>query len=115
MLYFFHGSDRDKAREALNKKVEKETKGAQTVRITDAHTLPDVQVALAGPGMFGGKRVVVFDSVVGGANEEMSQTLLGSLEIMRDSDEQFFLLEGALDAATRKQVEKYAEKSEKFD
>ncbi len=76
-------------------------------------------MALQGPGMFGppagGARVVVFDSILGGENEEMRAALLDALKYLRDSSEQFFILEGALDAATRKQVEKYAEKSEKFD
>src|ERR1043166_3235415 len=119
MLLLFYGSDRDKARMALNKALEKAVKRADIVRITDAHAAADLEAALQGPGMFGppagGARVAVFDSILGGANEEMRQKLLDSLEQLRDSDERFFLLEGALDAATRKQVEKYAEKSEKFD
>lgn len=115
MLYFFFGSDRDKARSAMNKAVEKAAKRADVVRITDAHALADLQTALSGPGMFSSERVVVFDSIVGGTNEDMREHLLRSLEAMRDSEEQFFVLEGALDAATRKQIEKYAEKSEKFD
>jgi hypothetical protein len=119
MLYFFHGSDRDKARIALNKAFEKATKEADVLRITDAHALADLSAALQGPGMFappaGGARVVVFDSVLGGANEEMRSKLLDALPMMGKSDEHFYVLEGALDAATRKQVEKYAEKSEKYD
>jgi hypothetical protein len=115
MLYFFHGADRDKARVALNKALEKSVKQADVLRITDAHTIADLQMALQGPGMFAKARVVVFDSIVGGANEEMSTKLLDALKMMRDSDELFYILEGALDAATRKQIEKYAEESEKFD
>ena len=65
--------------------------------------------------MFGKARVVVFDSILGGENEEMRMKLFDSLEELRDAKEYFYILEGALDAVTRKQVEKYAEKSEKFD
>lgn len=115
MLHFFYGSDRDKARVALNKAVPPPAKKGSTVRITDAHALADLQTALQGPGMFGGERVVIFDSILGGENEEMRQALLSALELMSESREQFFMLEGALDAATRKQVEKCADKSEKFD
>ncbi len=118
MLYFFHGSDRDKARDALSKALEKSSKKADIVRITDAHTPADLQAVLQGPGMFapvGKGRVVVLDSIIGGANEEMRQTLIDALKMMKESDEEFFVLEGALDAATRKQIEKFAEKSEKFD
>jgi hypothetical protein len=115
MLFLFYGSDRDKARSALNAALEKTVKQADILRITDAHSAADLTMALQGPGMFARARVVVFDSILGGANEEMRQKLIDALEMMRDSDEYFYMLEGALDAATRKQVEKYAEKSEKFD
>lgn len=115
MFYFFHGSDRDKARTALNKALEKAVKQADVLRITDAHSVADLQSALQGPGMFAKARVVVLDSVLGGDNEEMRANLIGGLENLRDSEEYFYILEGALDAATRKQIEKYAEKSEKFD
>jgi hypothetical protein len=115
MLYLFYGSDKDKARSALSRALEKAVRQAEILRITDAHTLADLSSALQGPGMFSKGRVVVFDSVLGGENEEMSAKLFDSLEEMRDSKEIFYMLEGALDAATRKQVEKYAEESEKFD
>lgn len=115
MLYFFYGSDRDKARMALNKALEKAIKQAEILRITDAHSVADLESALSGPGMFAQAHVVVFDSVLGADKEDMRARLLMELEHLRDSKEHFYILEGALDAATRKQVEKYAEKSEKFD
>ena len=111
MLYFVYGSDRQKARAALDKQLKKEA----VLRITDAHSIGDLSMALQGPGMFDEKRAVVFDGILGGENEEMGRVFIDSLKHMRDSQETFFVLEGALDAATRKQVEKYAEKSEKFD
>lgn len=65
--------------------------------------------------MFGGKRIVILDSISAGVNEEMRATLLASLPMLKDSEEQFFIIEGSLEAATKKQIEKYAEESEKFD
>lgn len=115
MLYFFCGGDREKARAALNKAVEKAAKKCAVLRISDAHTLADVQSAMAGPGMFATSQVVVFDGILGGENEEMRQFFIEGLKHMRDSAEIFFVLEGVLDAATRKQVEKYAETTEKFE
>ncbi|MBI5470294.1 hypothetical protein HY968_03170 [Candidatus Kaiserbacteria bacterium] len=115
MLNFFHGSDREKARETLNTALTKTSKKKQIVRITDAHTIADLQTTLQGPGMFAEARVIVLDGIVGGENDEMRTMIFDSLQTVRDSDEVFFMLEGALDAATRKQIEKYAEKSEKFD
>lgn len=115
MLFLFHGTDRDKARGALTKALEKVSKGIDVVRITDAHTAADLSAVLAGPGMFGTARVVVLDSILSGANEDMRSALLGALKMMKESDEKYFVLDGALDAATRKQIEKFAETSEKFD
>lgn len=113
MLYVFFGTDRDKARSALSVALSKQ-KG-DVLRITDAHTLGDVDMALRGPGMFGVARVVVFDSVIAGANADMSERLRTALPEIAKSKEPFFILEGALDAATKKELGKYAEKMEQFD
>ena len=99
----------------MNAAVIKAAKKQAVLRITDAHSRADVLSALQGPGMFSEARVVVFDSILSGENEDARVVFLDALKHMRDSKETFFILEGALDAATRKQVEKYAEKSEKFD
>lgn len=115
MLYLFYGSDRDKVRVALQKALDKSTKGEEVVRITDAHTKSDLESVLAGPGMFGGKRLIVLDSILSAAGDDMRERLLESFAYLKNSDETFYITEGALDAATRKQVEKFAEKSEKFD
>ncbi len=117
MLYFFHGTDREAARLALNKAVEKNRKNGQVIRITDAHSHADLSAALSGPGMFGpdGGRIVVLDSIVGGQNVEMREAVLASLSAFRGEAEPVYMLEDKLDAATRKQIEKYAEKTEKFD
>lgn len=115
MLYFFYGTDRDKARLALNKAVEKAATKAEVVRITDAHTVADIQMVLQGPGMFSKGRVIVLDSVLSGKNEDMRTQLMNAIASIKESDEHYFILEGAVDAATRKQIEKFAEKSEKFD
>lgn len=113
MFYFISGSDREKTRAALKAKLEKVAKGTDTLRITDAHTVADLQAALQGGGMFATARVVVFEGIFG--NEEMRAVAEEGLKHMRDSKETFFILEDKLDANTRKQIEKYAEKSEKFD
>ncbi len=88
-------------------------KGVEVVRITDAHTVADLQSALQGAGMFGGERIVVLEGVWG--NEEMRAGVEARLKEMRDSKEQFFIFEDKLDAATRKSIEKYAEDSKRFD
>jgi len=88
-------------------------KGTQTLRISDANTPADLAAALRGGGMFDTARIVVLNGVC--ANEEMKTLVVDSLSPMKGSTEAFFMLEDKLDAATRKQVEKYAEASERFD
>jgi len=110
MLYLFFGSDREAAKAALDKALGKKT---NIVRITDANSVADLQAALRGAGMFGEKKVVVLDSAF--ANEEMRDIILRELPHIGESEEVFYILEGKLDADTRKKIEKHAGKTEKFD
>lgn len=114
MLFLFTGTDRKKARAALDAAVARAAKkGSRVVRITDAHTPADFIASLGGGGMFTEVRTVILNGVLG--SEEMRDALLSSLALLRDSEEDFFILEEKPDAATRKQLEKYAEKSERYD
>ncbi|PIR82513.1 hypothetical protein COU20_01795 [Candidatus Kaiserbacteria bacterium CG10_big_fil_rev_8_21_14_0_10_59_10] len=115
MLYFYSGTDREKARRAMMAEVERVAKKgkAALVRITDANAAEDVRAALAGGGMFGGERVLVFEGVLAGngAREE----LLAALPELAASDERVFWYEEKPDADARKKIEKHAEKSARFD
>ncbi len=114
MLYFFSGTDRERARTAMQKEIVRVSKGSEVVRVTDAHTVSDFNAAMQGGGMFSsGPRVVVFENLL--QHEEMSALLLDSLESLKTPPDTFFLFEEKVDAATRKKIEKYAEKSERFD
>lgn len=113
MLHLFIGTDTDTVRAKLNAAVEKSAKGAEVIRITDAHTIYDLESALNGGGMFGGARVVVLDSTL--THDSMREIVLGRLSGMKTAEDIFYVYELSLDAATRKQIEKYAESSEKFD
>lgn len=98
----------------MNKAAEAEAgKKGEIVRITDAHTLADLESALRGGGMFAGKRVVILEGVF--ANEEMRAVMLEALPHLKESDESFSIFEEKPDAATRKLIEKYAKESKKFD
>ena len=112
MLHFYSGTDRTKARAALNKGIEK-VKGARIVRVTDVNMPEDLAAALRGGGMFAEKRAIIFENVL--ENEAMRGLVLENLQMMKSSDESFFMLEEKPDASTRKQVEKYSETFEKFD
>lgn len=113
MLYFFYGTDTDKARAKLNAAVEESSKGADVYRITDAHALADLEAALMGGGLFGGARVVVLDGTL--THDEMRGIVLDRLPSLKSGADTFYIYESALDAATKKQIEKYAETTEKFE
>jgi len=114
MLYFFTGTDRKKAYAAMEAALKKTAKrDSRVVRITDANAPADLATVFGGRGMFDESRIVVLNGVLG--NEEMHAILLDALAYMRDSEETFFILEEKPDAATRKQIEKYAESSERYD
>ena len=114
MLYLYTGTDREKSRAAMDAALKKiSTKDIRIVRITDANAPADLRAALSGAGMFAEEQVVVCDGVFG--NEEMRTEMLEGLKSMRDSKDTFFVLEEKPDAATRKQIEKYAEDSQRFD
>jgi hypothetical protein len=114
MLYFFSGTDREKARAAMHKQIESAAHEGETARVTDTHVVSDFNAALQGGGMFSlGTRSVLFENVL--QHEEMSLLLINSLEELKKSRDTFFVFEEKVDAATRKKIEKYAEKSERFD
>lgn len=110
-MYLYIGTDREKARAKMGRDVAKAAKGAEVVRITDAHTIDDLAAALRGGGMFALKRVLVFENV--SANIEMREMLLGALE--SGIEEDVFIFEEKLLAAEKKKFEKHAERVEKFD
>ncbi len=114
MLYFFSGTDREKARAEMNKELSRVAKKEATIiRVSDANTPADLTSSLQGGGMFAQDRVVVLEGVL--VNEDMRTIVLDALSVMKESKEKFFMFEEKPDAATRKQIEKYAEESKRFD
>ncbi len=113
MLYLYTGTDVRKLREEINKEVALVSKGARVTRITDANTVADLSASLQGGGLFGEKRVVVFDGV--SLNDEMRDTFLRSLETLQKSTEPFFVFESGPDANTRRAIEKCAERKTRHD
>jgi hypothetical protein len=112
MLYAFLGTDRKKARDAMNAQIGK-LKEYSRVQITDAHSLADLATALSGGGMFAQQQAVVLDGIF--ANEELRGRAISSLESMKKSEDVFFIFEEKLDAATKRSVAKYAQEVESFD
>ena len=115
MLYVYIGTDREKARAAMNAAVRNYSQGASLVRVSDAHALADLESALAGRGMFDSPagRVVVLDSVL--TNDAMRDRVLQALPVAHASEDAFFMLEEKPDAETRRMLEEHADGLEKFD
>lgn len=113
MLYLFYGSDRDAARAALSRALTKAR--GQVVRITDAHGLADLAAALSGPGLFGREQTLVLDGIFGGDDAALRDMLADALAALSAAKDEVYLLEGGLDAATRKLLEKHAAQSQSFD
>lgn len=120
MLYFFSGTDRDKARAAMNAEIARVTKIKDVVRITDTHMSEDLRAALRGPGMFPQSdghteaiRVLVFEGIL--ANDEMRAIIIDDLPTLGTSNEIVFWYEEKPDALARRRIEKYAKKTVRFD
>lgn len=114
MFNFYVGTDAEKVRSAVYKELAQAKK--ENVRITDAHSLSDLTSVLQqGESLFGEKKMIVLDSLLGGSNEELATKLLSSLAFLRKSKERFVVVEGSIDASTRKMIEKHAEHTFRFD
>lgn len=113
MLYFFSGTDTEKARSAMNDRIAKAAREKSVVRITDAHSVADLEAALRGGGMFGEKNVVVCSNVY--ENDELRAVLEPRIPALAKEEDVFFMLEGALDSASRKAIEKHATEFSRFD
>jgi hypothetical protein len=111
-MKLFLGTDREAARAKMNA-ATLVIQGADIIRITDSHTVEDLKMSLQGGGMFGGKRVLVFEGVC--ANPDLCDVFLESLEHISKSKEDIFVYEEKPLAELRKKLEKYAETVEKFD
>jgi hypothetical protein len=111
MMYLYIGSDREKARAKMQSDITKALKGAEIVRITDAHSREDLASALRGGGMFATKRMLVFENL--NSNMEMREMLLAALT--SGIEDMVFMFEEKLLAADKKKYEKFAERTEVFD
>lgn len=112
-MHLYLGTDREKARTKMNAAIAKAGKGAEVVRISDAHTIEDLHAILRGDGMFAMKRVLVFESVM--TNPELRDIFLESLATLAESDDTVFIYEEKPLADVRKKLEKHAKTVEKFD
>lgn len=113
MLFLVTGTDSEKARVKLSALIEKHSKKAPIIRITDAHTVADLSAALAGPGMFGEPSAILLDNVL--LHAEMELLILERLDFLRKASLSIYMYESAPIAATKKLLEKYTEVAERYD
>lgn len=113
MLLAYLGTDRKKARDAMNSAIAKLGKDRARVVVTDAHSPADLDAALSGGGMFAQPRAVILDGVF--ASDELRERTISGLSAMKDSVDPYFIFEEKLDAATKRTIAKFAEKVETFD
>lgn len=114
MIFLYLGTDRNKARSAMDAAIKKTTtKNTEVVRISDSNDVADLKAALQGGGIFGGERIVVLDGIL--ANEEMRVVFEDTVESLGTSGDTFFMYEEKPNAATKRLLEKYAKSSQVFD
>lgn len=117
MLYLFHGTDTQKAREkaralidALQKKKPDASYFKQTTDTLDEAVLEELTQS---QGLFERKFIVYMDGILEEA--EKKELLLSKLEPIKESDNIFVLLEKKIDAKSKKLFEKWAEKIQVYD
>src|SRR3989344_4785933 len=117
MLFFFYGSDTDKARARARGVIDvmkKKRPDAEYFRVTtsswDAAT---VEQFIEGQGLFERKFIVFFDGVL--EQVEVKEWLAQRAQEFSKSENAFVFLERSVDAATLKKFEKVAQEVKKFD
>ncbi len=112
MLFVYVGSDREAARAKMSRDMVQKKSGVVT-RITDANSLADLRAVLQGGGMFGEKRVLVFEEVC--TNPELCPIFLDAFEYLSSSSEDVYVYEEKPRAELRKNMEKHAARVEKYE
>jgi len=117
MFYLLHGTDSKKVRAKVGSTVAsllKREPNASHFRLTDETVTSDALAEyLGGQGLFAGKILVVLDRVFDDSTAK--ELVLDRVKDIASSDNIFIILEGELDAKTKKKLEKYAEKVQVFD
>lgn len=114
MLFLFTGTDRKKARAALQAAIKKASgKNTGVVRVSDSSEVADLRAALGGRGMFDSERIVVLDGIF--VNPEMLLVLEDSIARLAESEELFFIIEEKVNAAGKRLLAKYVKETQSFE
>lgn len=117
MLYFLHGSNKDKAREKARELMEglvKKRPEASLFKLeTENFNSAQLEELVGGQGLFSNKYIVFLDGLF--ENAEIKEQVLKFYKEISESENIFIWLEGKVDKATLTKLEKIAEKVQKFE
>ncbi len=117
MLYFFYGTDIDKARSKshdLTNSLRKKKPDASFFTLNSENFNNNtLQEYIGSQGLFSNKYIIFLDRIC--ENKEAKEKFLESIKQIYESENIFVLLEGKLDKATATKIEKKSEKFLKFD
>jgi hypothetical protein len=116
MIYFLHGADTYKARKKLHELLSQaKTKRpeAELFKLTTENwNEGGLEELLVSRGLFEQKYTVVLDTLF--EKKEIREYILGRLKDLSESDQIFLILEGKVDAAIVKKIEKVAKQVQEF-
>lgn len=117
MYYFLHGTDTHKAREKLHDLLnlaKKKRPEAEVFKMTTENWGEgQFDELLVSQGLFEQKYTVVLDNLF--EKKDVKEYVLDRLEGLKDSEQIFLFLEGKVDAASLKKIEKHSEKTQEFE
>lgn len=117
MYYFLHGTDTHKARAKLHSLLDlakKKRPDAEVFKMTTENWGEgQFDELLVSQGLFEQKYTVVLDNLF--EKKELKEYVLDRLEDLKESGQIFLFLEGKVDAASLKKIEKHSEKTQEFE
>ncbi len=117
MFYFLYGTDTHKAREKLHSLLDlakKKRPEAEVFKMTTENWGEgQFDELLISRGLFEQKYTVVLDNLF--EKKDIKEYVLDKLEPLKESEQIFLFLEGKVDSASLKKIEKYSEKVQEFE
>jgi len=117
MIYFYHGTDVEKARikshELADSLRKKKPDASYFVMGTESFDSTTLDEYIGGQGLFSNKYIVLLDRLC--ENKEIKELFIDKLKEIQESENIFIIFEGKLDKATATKIEKKAEKTAVHD
>lgn len=117
MIYFFYGTNVNKAREKSHELIDslrKRKPDASSYKIDiENFDILELDKYIGGQGLFSNKYIVLLDRLC--EKKEVKVLYLDRIKEIKESENIFIILEGKIDKATATKIEKKAEKTAIFD